>query len=145
LTKAAEPDRGLLSLIDRLVKKPAPHTAASLPLADGAIDAGAREGLDPIVADDTPPASLEPQLAVESTRNVSRSELASLVLKALRATEAFPPTGVEITIYGDRPWNAMLRVTPAAGRVDADPWRDKLRTIVLLFRERYDLAPDADT
>ncbi|RYX86975.1 MAG: hypothetical protein EON84_21260 [Bradyrhizobiaceae bacterium] len=146
MTEAAERDRGLLSLIDRLVKKPGPVVATKAPHADQpAIDDGAREGLDPIVTDDAPQASLEPQLAVESTRSVSRSELASLVLKALQATEQAPISGVEITIYGERPWNAMLRVTPAAGPVKADLWRERLRTVVVLFRERYDVMPDAST
>lgn len=145
MTDAEERDRGLLSLIDRLVRKPGSNSVAKPPIANDTIDNGAREGIDPIVANDAPPVSLEPQLAVESTRNVSRSELASLVLKALQVTEAFPPIGVEITIYGDRPWNAMLRITPAAGPVNADPWRERLRTVVVLFRERYDIVPDAET
>jgi hypothetical protein len=154
-----ERDRGLLSLIDRLVKRPGGN-AATKPFepvkfdagtaksASGdktsAVDDGAREGLDPIVPEDKPPVSLEPQLAVESTREVSRDELAELIIKALQAGEKYPTNGFEIVVYGSRPWNAMLRILPAAGAVKADIWRDRLQTVVLLFRDRYEIKETAD-
>lgn len=148
-----ERDRGLLSLIDRLVKRPGAG-AATKPLdtsksVDGklnltATDEGAREGLDPIVPEDKAPVSLEPEIAVESTREVTRAELAELIIKALQAGDKYPTSGFEITVYGSRPWNALLRILPAAGPVKADIWRDRLQTVVLLFRDRYEIKENAD-
>jgi hypothetical protein len=159
VSETTDRDRGLLSLIDRLVKRPG-GAAATKPFeaaqsdsggqkaASGdklaAPDEGASDGLDPIVPEEKAPASLEPLLAVESTREVNRSELAELIVKALQAGDKYPKSGFEITVYGSRPWNAMLRVTPAAGPVNAEIWRDRLQTVVLLFRDRYEIKEDAD-
>jgi hypothetical protein len=148
-----ERDRGLLSLIDRLVKRPGGSAATkpfetAKPATDRpksvAADEGAREGLDPIVPEEKAPASLEPELTVESTREVTRDELADLIIKALQAGDKYPTNGFEITVYGSRPWNAMLRILPAAGAVKAEIWRDRLQTVVLLFRDRYEIKESAD-
>jgi hypothetical protein len=158
VSETTERDRGLLSLIDRLVKRPG-ASAATKPFetakpaagSKDAVDApadppddGAREGLDPIVPEDKPQASLEPVLAVESTREVSRTELAELIIRALQAGEKYPTKGFEITVYGSHPWNAMLRILPVAGPVNAKVWRERLQTVVLLFRDRYEIKDSAD-
>lgn len=153
VSETTERDRGLLSLIDRLVKRPG-ASAATKPFeakkpATGdkkpaPADEDARDGLDPIVPDNKPPVSLEPELTVESTREVGRTELAELIIKALQAGEKYPTNGFEVTVYGSRPWNAMLRILPAAGPVNAEIWRDRLQTVVLLFRDRYEVKEDAD-
>lgn len=159
VSETTDRDRGLLSLIDRLVKRPGgnaatkpfepvqsetgDHEAAAREKA-GSTDDGAREGLDPVVPGTKALASLEPDLAVESTREVSRAELADLILKALQAGDKYPTNGFEITVYGSRPWNAMLRIMPAAGAVKADVWRDRLQTVILLFRDRYEIKDDTD-
>ncbi len=147
MSETTERDRGLLSLIDRLVKRPG-TSAATKPfdLSTSIVtpDDGAREGLDPVVPDEKAPASLEPQIAIESTRDVTRIELADLIIKALKASDGYPDSGFEITVYGSRPWNAMLRVTPAAGAVNAEAWRARLQALVLLFRDRYEIKEDAD-
>lgn len=136
MTETPERDRGLFSLVERLIKRPAPAVPAK------PVDEDARDGLDPIVPDDKAPVSLEPQLTIESTRTLNRAELADIILRALQATDDCPPNGFEIVVYGTRPWNALLRITPAAGAVNAETWRDRLRTMVLLFREQYQVAED---
>lgn len=153
MSETNERDRGLLSLIDRLVKRPGAGAATkpfetAKPAGDSKTpappDDGAREGLDPIVPDNKPQASLEPVIAVESTREVTRTELAELIIKALQAGEKYPTKGFEITVYGSQPWNAMLRILPAAGPVNAKVWRERLQTVVLLFRDRYEIKESAD-
>lgn len=148
-----ERDRGLLSLIDRLVKRPGASAATKpfetpKPVAPDdkpvTADEGTRDGLDPVIPESKAPASLEPELTVESMREVTRTELAELIIKALQAGEKYPTDGFEITVYGSRPWNAMLRILPAAGAVKADIWRDRLQTVVLLFRDRYEIKEEAD-
>jgi hypothetical protein len=130
-------DRGLLSLIDRLMKRPESPAATTTPAV---VDDGRRDGLDPVVPDDAPAMTLEPQIAVESTRRLGRTELAAIIQRRLQAVEGCPANGVEVTVYGARPWNAMLRFTPAAGPVDAGRWRAQLQDMVMLLREQYEVA-----
>jgi hypothetical protein len=77
-----------------------------------------------------------------STRSVDRAQLGDIILRALQATEGCPQRGFEVTVYGSRPWNALLRITPLAGAPDAAAWRARLETMVLLFREQYELKED---
>lgn len=139
MSESTDRDRGLLSLIERLVKRPEPAAPRTAPDGPTAPDEGRAEGLDPVVPESKPATSLEPQLSVETLRKVDAGKLADLVLRALQAGEGCPAKGFEVTVYGVRPWNAMLRITPAAGAVDAAAWRKRLQTVVQLFREQYEL------
>jgi hypothetical protein len=139
VTETPDRDRGLLGLVERLIGKsgdPDPAPAKPVP----GIDADVKAGFDPVV-EDAPADSLEPQLSVEGTRSVTRGELADVILRALQAIESCPQNGFEVTVYGSRPWNAMLRITPAAGAMlDAKAWRTRVQDMVLLLRDQYDLT-----
>ena len=64
-----------------------------------------------------------------------------MILRALAASKDCPKRGFEVTVYGVRPWNAMLRITPDAGPVrDAALWRERLREMLPRLREQYDLS-----
>ena len=128
-------DRGLLGLVERLMRRPGdPEPIRPEP------DADTRDGFDPVVAGENPAASLEPQLAVESTRTLDRSEIADVILRALKGIDGCPTAGFEVVVYGTRPWNAMLRITPAAGAVpDARAWRQRVQDMVQLLRHQYEL------
>ncbi|QUS40530.1 hypothetical protein RPMA_18095 [Tardiphaga alba] len=141
MNNTPERDRGLLGLVERLIKRPESGAAAK---AAQSTDDGAREGLDPVVPEDKAPVSLEPELAIESTRILSRAELADTMLRGLKAVDGCPRDGLEITIYGARPWNALLRITPAAGSIDAAAWRARVQNMVLLFRDQYQIAEDGN-
>ncbi|MET0970085.1 MAG: hypothetical protein ABWY18_12850 [Tardiphaga sp.] len=134
MREATERDRGLLSLVERIMKRPVEPAPKA---ADG-------DGVDlakPVIANDLPLASLEPQLSIESTRSVSRTEMAEMILRALAARTDCPKSGFEVTVYGIRPWNAMLRITPAAGPIkDAAVWRERVREMLPRLREQYDLS-----
>jgi hypothetical protein len=133
-----ERDRGLLGLVKRIMRRPGDPEPIK---TETDADADTRDGLDPIVAEDAAPASLEPQLSVESTRTLGRSEIADVILRALRGIDGCPPDGFEVVVYGTRPWNAMLRITPAAGAVpDARAWRQRVQDMVQLLRHQYELS-----
>jgi hypothetical protein len=136
MTKPTERDHGLLGLVERIMRKPedfAPVTAEA--------EAAAQERLDPVVQADAAPALLEPQFSVEGPRTRSPSEMADIILRALRAIEGCPKQGFEVIVYGARPWNAMLRITPAVGQLsDAQAWRARVRDMVPLLREQYDVV-----
>jgi hypothetical protein len=48
----------------------------------------------------------------ENVRLLSNSEVQTLILQSLRQIPDFPERGVAVTVYGFRPWNAMLNFAP---------------------------------
>lgn len=138
MKETPERDRGLLGLVERIMRRSGdPEPIRPEPDED----ADTRDGLDPVVAEDAPAASLEPQLSVESTRTLGRPEIADVILRALKGIDGCPPAGFEVVVYGTRPWNAMLRITPAAGSVpDAHVWRQRVQDMVQLLRHQYELS-----
>jgi hypothetical protein len=142
VTETPERDRGLLGLVDRLMKRPGTAEPAKA-LTDA--DADRADGLDPVLSEQPAPMSMEPQVAVESTRQLSSAQLADVILRALKSIEGCPPDGFEVIVYGTRPWNAMLRITPMAGALsDAGSWRRRVQDMVLRLRDQYELTEQHD-
>jgi hypothetical protein len=135
--ESTERDRGLLGLVERIMGRPAPPEPARV-----AVNPDSSDGLAPVVAAQaSAPASLEPQISVEATRTLSHAEMADVILRGLRAVQGCPEQGFEVIVYGSRPWNAMLRITPAAGPLpDAAAWRARVRDLVPLLRAQYELV-----
>jgi hypothetical protein len=136
--EAAERDRGLLSLVERIMKRPAgaEPVEPSLP-----VDAEMPDRANPVIVEASLADSLEPQLSIESTHRVSRAEMADIILRALMAVADCPKRGLEVTVYGVRPWNAMLRITPAAQPIkDPEPWRARIREMIPRLRDQYELV-----
>lgn len=135
MTRPTERDHGLLSMVERLMRRPG---EAETPKA--APDKAAQDRLDPVVDVTAAPAMLEPQLTVEGEHACSRAEMAGIILRTLRAIDGCPKQGFEVTVYGAHPWNAMLRIAPAAGPLhDAPAWRERVRDMVPRLREQYKL------
>jgi hypothetical protein len=135
--ETTERDRGLLGLVERIMGKsaaPAPPRPAPDPESSGGLDAVLAQ------ASTAAPASLEPRISVEATRSLTHVEMADIILRGLRAVEGCPEHGLEVVVYGSRPWNAMLRITPAAGPLpNAAAWRARVRDLVPMLREQYEL------
>ncbi|MDB5619907.1 hypothetical protein [Tardiphaga sp.] len=132
-----ERDHGLLSLVERLMGKPADRaikpTAALRDITEA--------GLDPVLPAAAVPDMLEPQLSTEGQRTCNRAKMAEIILRALRSIEGCPRQGLEVTVYGERPWNAMLRITPAAGKLpDAPVWRERVRAMAQVLRGQYEVV-----
>ena len=135
VAQRGERDTGLLGLVERLLGKPA---EAAKPVASPAV--AADDGLGPLLPADSGPALLEPQLTIESVQRRTAPEIADIILRALHAIEGCPARGFEVTVYGGRHWNAMLRITPAAGGVDAPAWRARVRAMAHVLRGQYDVV-----
>ena len=94
---------------------------------------------------DDAPAS-QPMPAVGETQRPRRTanEMADIILNALRAVDGVPERGFVITVYGSRPWNAMLTIKPEAGRIkDPQLWRQRVQDIGARLRRDFDLIDEA--
>lgn len=66
--------------------------------------------------------------------------IADLVLGELRKMDGFAKSGVSITVYGSRPWNAMIRFAPfSTTSQDAERLRHALPDIVFRLRRYVEL------
>ncbi|RZM94432.1 hypothetical protein CWO91_39430 [Bradyrhizobium genosp. SA-3] len=66
--------------------------------------------------------------------------IGDLVLGELRKMDGFPSSGVSITVYGSRPWNAMIRFAPFSTTArDAARLRHALPDIVFRLRQYVDI------
>jgi hypothetical protein len=67
-------------------------------------------------------------------------ELQRLVLQGLRQIPDFPERGVAVTVYGSRPWNAMLNFAPrSTSQSNAPVFRKALTEIVLELRKQVEI------
>jgi hypothetical protein len=84
------------------------------------------------------------QVFNESKRQLrTPAEMADIIMNALRAVDGVPERGFIITVYGSRPWNAMLTIKPEAGRVkDVQLWRQRVQDIGARLRRDFDLIDD---
>jgi hypothetical protein len=116
---------------------------------------------DPIAVAEAPTTVAEaPAIAVTETQDVpvadavqgvgeakrqlrTASEMADIIMNALRAVDGVPERGFIITVYGARPWNAMLTIKPEAGRVkDVRLWRQRVQDIGARLRRDFDLIDE---
>jgi hypothetical protein len=91
-----------------------------------------------------PPPNEAMQTASEGKRQLrTAGELADIILNALRAVDGVPERGFVITVYGSRPWNAMLTIKPEAGRIkDVQLWRQRVQDIGARLRRDFDLIDE---
>jgi hypothetical protein len=91
-----------------------------------------------------PPPVEATQFASEGKRQLrTAGELADIILNALRAVDGVPERGFVITVYGSRPWNAMLTIKPEAGRIkDVQLWRQRVQDIGARLRRDFDLIDE---
>jgi hypothetical protein len=91
-----------------------------------------------------PPPIEATQGASEGKRQLrTAGELADIILNALRAVDGVPERGFVITVYGSRPWNAMLTIKPEAGRIkDVRLWRQRVQDIGARLRRDFDLIDE---
>jgi hypothetical protein len=91
------------------------------------------------------PTELPSRSAPKPPRKVSASKVQSLILQALRQVSGFPESGVAVTVYGFRPWNAMLNFAPRSTSYnEAIVFRKALAEIVQELRIRVEVDIDQD-
>jgi hypothetical protein len=117
--------------------EPAPETIESAASTAG-IEAPAAQLHG--VADQALPS---PDLMPPTRQSRSSDEMAEIILNALRGVEGAPERGFVVTVYGGRPWNAMLTIKPEAGAVkDARLWRKRVQEIGAQLRRDFDVTYD---
>ena len=158
--KSAAPEVGFNFVEPEPVEEQAAATAAEIekvaaPESDPApIPDQAASAEDPIKAAEAPAIAVsEPEdvPSAEATQGASEgkrqlrtaSEMADIIMNALRAVDGVPERGFIITVYGSRPWNAMLTIKPEAGRIkDVQLWRQRVQDIGTRLRRDFDLIDD---
>ena len=71
------------------------------------------------------------------------TEMADIILNALRSVDGVPERGCLVTVYGANPWNAMLTIKPEAGRIkikDAQLWRTRVQEIGARLRQDFEVS-----
>ena len=97
------------------------------------------------VQDVPSPGAMQPATAKDGRQSRTASELADIVLNALRADYPAPARGFLVTVYGSHPWNAMLTIKPEAGRIkDARLWRDRVQDIGAQLRRDFDVIQEIE-
>ena len=102
---------------------------------------------EPERASDAPPAAtkpVEPPAKIATTADgkqlLPAEAIADLVLGELRKMENFPATGVSVTVYGYRHWNAMITFAPfSTSFQDATRFRQALPDLVFKLRRFVEL------
>jgi hypothetical protein len=95
------------------------------------------------VADIPSTEAMQPTTGKEGRQSRTASEMADMVLNALRADYAVPARGFVVTVYGAQPWNAMLTIKPEAGPIkDARLWRERVQDIGAQLRRDFDVIHD---
>jgi hypothetical protein len=148
VTDYEEMDPGLLALVQSVLEPGVKLKAEVQTEAETKTEAKIEPETEPAVvlaepADDSKPEAA-PVVSAELTRARSATELAAIILTALRTLDGSPKDGFAVTVYGANPWNAMLTITPAAGAIkDAPLWRERVKEMAIRLREHYDLVEPA--
>lgn len=155
-------DAGLVAMISSILggnKRADADNVVPPPLAEvpPIVPADAAEpvetsGFDPAVAKagnapDAAPAAMkpvEPPAQIATTRDGKRllpaEAIADLVLGELRKLDNFPSSGVSVTVYGYRHWNAMLTFAPfSTSFQNATRFRQAVPDLVFKLRRFVEL------
>ena len=154
LTEYDDETRGLLGMLSRALSRPADnfeseiapaHEQKSPPEPDVDVMGPPLELLGSTVEKE--PSEPELQFAAQplpvKRRTLSTDKVQSLILEKLRQTPDFPERGVAVTVYGFRPWNAMLNFAPGSVlHREAIVFREALCDIVRELRTQIELDID---
>ena len=150
-------DKGLVAMISGILggKRTGAQASEPRPVAEAAPTAptGATASLVPEMppklhgeptAAEAPPSEPTVPTSVggsdEKRPRLPAVAIADLVLHELRKMEGFPRSGVSITVYGYRSWNAMIRFAPfSITSQNAARLRQALPDIVFKLRQYVDL------
>ena len=117
------------------------------PAATSRSESKSESGSDAAEAESAPDAAAtapEPAEQIATTRNGKRllpaEAIADLVLGELRKLDNFPSSGVSVTVYGYRHWNAMLTFAPfSTSFQNATRFRQAVPDLVFKLRRFVEL------
>lgn len=86
------------------------------------------------------PAPAPVRMTADGKRLLAAEAIADLVLGELRRLENFPASGVSVTVYGYRHWNAMIAFAPfSTSSQHAARFRQAMPDIVFSLRRQVEL------
>jgi hypothetical protein len=154
LTEHDDETRGLLGMLSRALSRPGDNFKSEIAPAheqkspsEPDVDAMGPplEFLGSVVQKEPAEPALQfaaPPLPVKR-RTLSTDKVQSLILENLRQIPDFPERGVAVTVYGFRPWNAMLNFAPGStSHREAIAFREALADIVRELRTRVEIDTD---
>jgi len=72
-------------------------------------------------------------------RTVTSEHLQDFILAALQKIAGFPQNGVSITVYGFKPWNAMITFAPGSvSSKTATMYKEMLPQLIVELRQQFD-------
>jgi hypothetical protein len=131
--ESEEVDGLLGALAKMLIAKGAPPEASSIAAVEHKAPGGQPEEAEvlpitTIVQEGTP------------KRTVTPEHLQGLILAGLQKVEEFPKDGVSITVYGLKPWNAMITFAPGSvSSKTAATYRQMLPQLIEELRKQFDV------
>lgn len=129
-------DHGLLAMLGQVFS-----AKSDMPEAD--ILAGARDRTAPngTLRDAAAMSRVpEPATPTSGKRTVTAEYLQTVILAGLQEIDGFPRSSVLITVYGVRPWNAMITFAPGStSKKNATTYGEVLQQLVAKLRERFDV------
>lgn len=154
LTEHDDETHGLLGMLSRALFKPSSDFKFAIapigqqkhpPEPEVGVIASPLQPVGSTIQEEPPGLRLTAQQASIKLRTASAEQVQSLILESLRQIPDFPTRGVAVTVYGFRPWNAMLNFAPgSASQGEAINFREALADIVHELRTRVEVDVDQD-
>jgi hypothetical protein len=124
------------------------HSSTTEPVDDssaavdvtGTPDLSAEAEVPPSVVESHPNESAVTPSRPPSSYKVSVDEARDIILRGLQRLPDFPAQGVEVKLYGSRPWGAMLVFAPGStSHRNATFFRSELVDMVVSLRKQIDI------
>jgi hypothetical protein len=158
VTKDEKPDDGLLAMIKRAIhpKQEEELTDASdwaeakhedpVSASEPVLEPIAAEIADPVAEPEIPAEpALEVTLTSAQSRTRTANEVQKMILDALITIPDAPKRGMSITVYGYRPWNAMVTFAPGSAKIStATMIRSALTRLIEEMRGHFDIEIPLD-
>ncbi|MBR0790007.1 hypothetical protein JQ631_13090 [Bradyrhizobium manausense] len=127
-------------LADFMPAAPASEPVPAVPEIPEAESPKLQDASDDAAAVPEPAAPVNQPLTSDGKRRLPAAAIAELVLGELRKIEGFPASGVSVTVYGYRHWNAMITFAPFSTNFqNATRFRQALPDLVFKLRRFVEL------
>jgi hypothetical protein len=150
VTDDEKPDDGLLAMIKRAInptQETEPIEESNLPeeepllTSEPILEPIVLESAEPIDQPELPPGpASKPEIASTQSRIRTAEDVQKMILDALTTIPGAPKRGMTITVYGYRPWNAMVTFAPGSANIStATMIRSALARLVEEMRGHVDI------